>query len=188
MTNFNGLRYTYAQNSNYGSFTLGQEATLSSDNTVNRLNASWATINGTVDIANGGTLELVAPNASGVNFNGMLYTGLDMDSSGYLDVIGNLTFGSDAKLNVYWDGNLEGLYDGWEDTYSFFGANSVLDYSNLLFDISFGNYEGFTSSWDKITGVLSLSYSDPNVAPEPATLAIIGLGLAGLGLARRRRK
>ena len=41
----------------------------------------------------------------------------------------------------------------------------------------------FTSESDALTGRLSL----PSPIPEPATLSLIGLGLAGLGFSRRRR-
>jgi len=47
------------------------------------------------------------------------------------------------------------------------------------------NQNGFVS-WDGMTFGL-VEYRDPNAIPEPATLAILGLGLTGLGLARRRQ-
>ncbi len=44
---------------------------------------------------------------------------------------------------------------------------------------------GFSFAGTKGVGGLSL-YADPIPAPEPGTLALLGLGLAGLGLSRRR--
>ena len=91
----------YGASNTVGSFTLNEWATLSTDDTTNRIQANQITMKGTVDVATGGTLELAV--ANGVNFNGTLYTGLDMNTSGYLDVLGNLTFGKDGfTLQLGW--------------------------------------------------------------------------------------
>ena len=145
---------------------------------------------GTADVAKGGTLELSAAGGTFFDLDGRMNIGLDMDSLGYVDVIGNLTFGRGSSMSVYWDGNLDALYDGWSNDYSLFGTFNVFGLDNLSLDMSaFDAYEGFSWNWNN--SILTLSYNgndDPTTTPEPATLAIIGLGLAGLGLARRRRR
>ena len=120
-------------------------------------------------------------------------------STGYIDVTfaGDLQFGSGEEFVETagagvpcLSGGSPCLTIGWIDTVN----TGVKDRftARVLSSSTLGLYLGTVTFWSNTgtsTGAVpfTLNVHGASVVPEPGTLALLGLGLAGLGMGRRRR-
>ncbi|MCL2710684.1 MAG: PEP-CTERM sorting domain-containing protein [Planctomycetaceae bacterium] len=163
-----------------------------------------------------GTLTLASNSASNTGDWGIVENlKFDGDGGGILSITGFADGAFDgirvtdsvtlANGGVFLDMSDFGAYGSlqeWETVYfepgggtlfsvDLFGTSDV-DWSDLAyFDLAYGGdtmrlFNG--TSWYGTWGITADGLTNNAAIPEPATLAMIGLGLAGLGLARRRRK
>jgi hypothetical protein len=74
------------------------------------------------------------------------------------------------------------INESWGENY---GQGGVADGANIPFYVPF-NYAPMLFSFDSKTNLLTIGV-ETGAVPEPATLALLGVAFAGMGLARRRK-
>lgn len=127
--------------------------------------------------------------AYGDGFDGLTGFGYDQTTS-------TLRGGGVQSLLTSWfDSSVYDRYVGeWSDDASVLTVNGAGVggtgnwFYNLLFNAGPTQDELTVNFGQKLIYTFSLYAVQPVTTPEPATMALVGLGIAGLGLARRRMK
>ncbi|GHT21175.1 hypothetical protein FACS189419_01640 [Planctomycetales bacterium] len=145
-------------------------------------------LNGIVNTATllGGVYTGVAGSYTGDLFVG---GGGTLDSGLYLGKIDDLSFGNggvlvlqeDSLVNILGTVNLAG---------ALLDTSAIDDFvlNNLASYFNFAEGAGFVGEYNFVLNEDGrYSVTAANSTPEPATLLLVGLGLAGLGLARRKK-
>ena len=113
---------------------------------------------------------------------------LDGLSFDLLNVNGAISFSDTSLIDFILDMSFTPV-DGME--LAFLNADSLFGFDLLNFSISgLANGFGWNVNFDDVNYDLSIAFfaQGGNDVPEPATLALLGLGLAGLGFRAKRKK
>jgi len=175
------------------------------------INGAWDVNYGAGGALNGANIALRLPTSGTVKFYYDDKTHAVTDNMGSVIVTAAGSFQSELGCTSDWDPSClrswlqdldgDGIYtflttalpigayemkaainESWDVNY---GAGGVLDGSNISFNVS-SLGEAILFRFDSVTHLLSVGDATQSV-PEPATLALVGVAIAGMGWVRRRR-